>query len=344
MTAVVGGFGLTERIGSTVWTTFAIGCRYGLIFSDSLTPLGKGPEQLPQNLHALSVWNARSVEPPQGQVARFVLPVEGGAILPGDLELSRDGAFLAYSSGRPGAKTLFVRNLATPDAAPLAAIEGGEGPFFSPDSQWLGFFADGKMKKISMGGGAPITLADAPSQRGADWGDDGSIVYAPIARAGLFVVSADGGEPQLLTTPDEQRLETSHVSPRWLPGGRHVIFVARGETQADRAIVAFSPDNRRSKVLLAGDAVPRYVPSGHLTFPHQGTLMVVPFSVDRLELTGTPTPTVQRVGAYGVSDTGLLMYAAVAPAPAARLVWVNRRGQTADVAARQKLQQPKDLF
>ena len=281
----------------------------------------------------IAVWNARSVEPPQGQVARFVLPVEGGAILPGDLELSRDGAFLAYSSGRPGAKTLFVRNLATPDAAPLAVIEGGEGPFFSPDSQWLGFFADGKMKKISMGGGAPITLADAPSQRGADWGDDGSIVYAPIARAGLFVVSADGGEPQLLTTPDEQRLETSHVSPRWLPGGRHVIFVARGETQADRAIVAFSPDNRRSKVLLAGDAVPRYVPSGHLTFLHQGTLMVVPFSVDRLELTGTPTPTVQRVGAYGVSDTGLLMYAAVAPAPAARLVWVNRRGQTADVAA-----------
>jgi hypothetical protein len=101
------------------------------------------------------------------------------------------------------------------------------------------------------------------------------------------------------------------VSPRWLSGGRHVIFVARGETQADRAIVVFSPENRQSKVLLAGDAVPRYVPSGHLTFLHQGTLMVVPFSVDRLELTGTPTPTVQRVGAYGVSDTGLLMYAAV---------------------------------
>jgi serine/threonine-protein kinase len=147
------------------------------------------------------------------------------------------------------------------------------------------------------------------------------------------VVSADGGEPQLLTTPDEQRLETSHVSPRWLPGGRHVIFVARGETQADRAIVAFSPENHQSKVLLAGDAVPRYVPSGHLTFLHQGTLMVVPFSVDRLELTGTPTPTVQRVGGYGVSETGLLMYAAVTPAPGARLVWVNRRGQTADVAA-----------
>jgi serine/threonine-protein kinase len=281
----------------------------------------------------IAVWNARSVEPPKRQVARFVLPVEGGAILPGDLELSRDGAFLAYSSGRPGAETLFVRNLATPDAAPLAVIEGGEGSFFSPDSQWLGFFADGKMKKISMRGGAPITLADAPSQRGADWGDDGSIVYAPIARAGLFVVSADGSEPQLLTTPDERRLETSHVSPRWLPGGRHVIFIARGETQADRAIVVFSPENRQSKVLLAGDAVPKYVPSGHLTFLHQGTLMVVPFSVDRLELTGTPTPTAQRVGAYGVSDTGLLMYAAVTPAPGARLVWVNRRGQTADVAA-----------
>jgi hypothetical protein len=281
----------------------------------------------------MAVWNARSLQPSQGQVARFVLPVEGGAILPGDLELSRDGAFLAYSSGRPGARTLVVRTLAAPDAAPLAVIEGGEGPFFSPDSQWLGFFADGKMKKISMRGGAPVTLADTPSQRGADWGEDGSIVFAPIARAGLFLISENGGVAQALTTPDELRLETSHVSPRWLPGGRQVIYVARGETQADRAIVASSLDDRRSRVLLAGDAVPRYLSSGHLTFLHQGTLMVVPFSVDRLELTGTPTPEIQRVAAYGVSDTGLLMYAPLNPAPGARLVWVNRQGQTADTAA-----------
>jgi serine/threonine-protein kinase len=277
--------------------------------------------------------NARSVLPQQGQVARFVLPVQGGTILPGDLELSRDGAFIAYSIGRPGARTLYVRKLATPDAEPVTVIEGGENPFFSPDSQWLGFFADGKMKKISLRGGAPVTLADAPSQRGADWGEDGSIVFAPIARAGLFLISENGGEPDALTTPDEKRLETSHINPRWLPGGRHLIYVARGETQADRSIVAFSLDDRRSRVLLAGDAVPRYLSSGHLTLLHQGNLMAVPFSIERLEVTGTPTPAVERVAAYGVSDAGLLIYAPFNPSPGARLVWVNRQGHTADIAA-----------
>jgi serine/threonine-protein kinase len=109
--------------------------------------------------------------------------------------------------------------------------------------------------------------------------------------------------------------------------------VAQGEILADRAIVAFSLHDRRSRVLLAGGAVPRYLSSDHLAFLHQGNLMVVPFSVDGLELMGTPTPAVERVAAYGVSDTGLLMYAPLNPAPGARLVWVDRRGQTADLAA-----------
>jgi eukaryotic-like serine/threonine-protein kinase len=282
---------------------------------------------------AMVVWSARTVQAPQQEVARFMLPVERGTILNGDLELSRDGAFLAYSIGRPGARTLFVRRLATPDVEPLAVIEGGEGPFFSPDSQWLGFFADGKMKKISMRGGAPVTLADAPSQRGADWGDNGLIVFAPIARAGLFLVSENGGVPEALSTPDEQRLETSHINPRWLPGGRTVIYVARGETQADRRIAAFSFKDRRSRPLLAGDADPRYLSSGHLTFLHQGNLMAVPFSVDRLEPMGTLAPAVERVAAYGVSNNGLLMYAPVSPTPGAGLVWVDRRGQTTDIVA-----------
>jgi eukaryotic-like serine/threonine-protein kinase len=284
-------------------------------------------------ISAVAAWNTRRVQPQPAQVARFVLPVPGGTILAGDLEVSRDGAFLAYSTGRPGARTLFVRRLSAPDAEPVAAIEGGEGPFFSPDSEWLGFFADGKMQKISMRGGTPITLADAPSQRGADWGEGGSIVFAPIARAGLFLVSENGGVPEALTTPDEERLETGHIYPRWLPGGRHLFYVARREIEADRAIVAFSLEDRRSRVLLAGNAVPRYLSSGHLTFLHRGNLMAVPFSVDRLEPTGTPTPAVERVATYAVSETGLLMYAPVNTAPGARLVWVDRQGQTTDIAA-----------
>ena len=148
----------------------------------------------------LLVWNGRSAsQRPAGPIARFVLPVQPGAIVAGDLEMSPDGAYLAYSTGRPGAKALYLHSLANPEVA-LARIENGDGPFFSPDSQWLGFFAEGKLKKISVNGGAAMTLADAPSNRGADWGERG-IVFAPIARAGLFTVSAAGGVPEVLTTP-----------------------------------------------------------------------------------------------------------------------------------------------
>lgn len=283
------------------------------------------------------VWNGRgAAQRPARAIARFVLPVQTGAIVAGDLEMSPDGAYLAYSTGRPGAKTLYLHSLANPEVA-LARIENGDGPFFSPDSQWLGFFAEGKLKKISVNGGAATTLADAPSNRGADWGEHG-IVFAPIARAGLFSVSAAGGVPEVLTTPDSERGETSHVSPRWLPGSKTVLYVSRGEMQTNRTVMAFSLDDRRHRILLDGDELPRYVPTGHLVFIHQGLLMATPFDLTRLEVTGTPIPVVPDVATYGVSDAGSLIYArrTASGSREAVLVWVDRRGETEPLKASPK--------
>jgi eukaryotic-like serine/threonine-protein kinase len=276
------------------------------------------------------VWNARSVAPrPAGPIARFVLPVQTGAIAAGDLEMSPDGAYLAYSTGRPGAKTLSLYSLADPDVA-LARIDDGDGPFFSPDSQWLGFFAHGKMKKISVRGGTAVTIADAPSNRGADWGEHGSIVFAPIARAGLLTVAATGGVPEILTTPDSEQGETSHVRPRWLPGSQAVVYVARGEAQTNRKVMAFSLKDGQPQVLLDGDEIPKYMPTGHLVFIHQGRLMAAPFDLERLEVTGTPMPIMEGVATYGLSNAGSLIYApnVASAATKAVLVWVNRNGQT----------------
>jgi serine/threonine-protein kinase len=277
----------------------------------------------------IAVWQTRTVSrPAQGPVGRFILPVQVGAVVAGHLELSPDGAYLAYSTGRPGAKTLYLRAMANPDATPLAAIEGGDGPFFSPDSEWMGFFADGKMKKMSVRGGAPITLADAPSHRGAHWGEHGTIVFAPIARAGLFTVSANGGVAEVLTTPAPRQLETSHVSPRWLPGNNAIVYVARGETEADRALVAYSLQDRRRRVLLEGADSPSYVATGHLAYLQAGTLMAVPFDGEHLETRGAPISVIEDVGAYGLSDAGLLMYVPGTPARSASsaLVLVDRKG------------------
>jgi len=281
---------------------------------------------------AIAVRNTRTtrVEEP---IARYLLPVSTGAVAAGDLEWSPDGAYLAYSTGRPGARTLYLRRVADP-VTTLAEIKGADEPFFSPDSRWLGFFAGGKMKKIPVQGGAPITLADAPAMQGAHWGERGSIVFAPMARAGLLTVSENGGVPEALTTPDASRLETSHVSPRWLPGGNAVVYVARGETQANRALTVFSLEHRRHRTLIAGDTSPRYIPTGHLVYLHHGTLTAVSFDLKRLEVMGTPVPVMKDVTTYSVSAAGSLIYAPhTLSGDQAELVWVNRRGQSEPVGA-----------
>jgi eukaryotic-like serine/threonine-protein kinase len=281
------------------------------------------------------VWNVLRARSTIGTVARFVLPFPTDAIAIGDLELSPDGAYVAYSMGRAGAKTLFLRSLSHPDA-PVAEIPTADGPFFSPDSQWLGFFADGKMKKMSVHGGAPIVLADAPSHRGAHWGHTGSIVFAPIARAGLFEVSADGGVARVLTEPNAEERETSHVTPHWLPGGAAFLYVARGETAANRILMAFSFEDHRSRRLFDGATAPRYIgATGHLLFLQRGALMAVPFDVEHLILKGTPIPVIDGVAAYTVSDAGLLTYARGSPgdSASAALMWVNRQGKAERVAA-----------
>jgi hypothetical protein len=207
---------------------------------------------------AVVLWNtgagAPQEQPPQ-PVARFVLPVAARQIASGDLAVSPDGADVAYSTGRQGARMLYLRELAKPDTA--TEFEGASQPFFSPDSQWVGFFAGGKMKKVSVRGGAPVTLADAPSLRGAHWGDNDSIVFAPNGRSGLFQVSANGGPAAILTTLDEARMETSHRDPHWLPGANAVLYMTLGETRTNRSLMVYSLDDAVARVVMQGSAAPR---------------------------------------------------------------------------------------
>jgi hypothetical protein len=167
-------------------------------------------------------WNVRPVAPAfSGPVARLELPIEAPmavmAAQPG-LELSPDGAFVAYVAGRPGSK-LYLRELASSRLSAVAEFEDADSPFFSHDSQSLAFFRDGKMHKVSVRGGAPIALANSPRLRGATWGEQGFIAFAPNARTGLFQIPASGGPPEMLTTPDP-RVETSHTNAHWCLAAR----------------------------------------------------------------------------------------------------------------------------
>jgi Tol biopolymer transport system component len=238
--------------------------------------------------------------------------------------LSPDSTRLAFAAtGSDRKRRIYVRLIDQLQATALSGTENAGDPFFSPDSQWIGFFADSKLKKISVQGGAAVTLCDAPSDRGGSWGDDGTIAFAPNNQVALSKVSSAGGMPQPLTTLDQQAGENTQRWPQVLPGGKAVLFTSNtvGGTTAgfeDSDIVVYSMASGQRKVVQRGGFYARYLPSGHVVYMHEGSLFAVPFDLKQLEVTGQPTPILEGVvtapifgGAqFSFSDTGNLAYVA----------------------------------
>jgi Tol biopolymer transport system component len=131
---------------------------------------------------------------------------------------------------------------------PIPDTEWAFAPFFSPDGLEIGFFADEKLKKVALAGGVPTTLCAAPNPRGASWGPDGTIVFTPNAKSGLWRIPASGGEPRTVTTPDEAAV-ARHIFPQVLPDGDHVLFSIRDETRATRVAVVSSVDTQNRPVM-----------------------------------------------------------------------------------------------
>jgi serine/threonine-protein kinase len=272
------------------------------------------------------------------------LVVGGGSAAGASAILSPDGALLAFVAQAVNRQPLLhVRKLDQLQATPLSGTDGAGSPFFSPDGQWLGFFADNKLKKVSVTGGAAVPLADAPNARGGFWADDDSIVFVPDNRAtGLMRVSSSGGKPEPLTTLGE-----GEVTLRWpqiLPGGHAVLFTAHGNQAGfndANIIVQRLPAGPRT-IIQRGGYYGRYVPSGHIVYIHEATLFAVPFDLGRLEVTGQAMPVLERVannpliGAaqFAVSSSGTLVYL---PGQnfslSAPVEWMTRDGKTTPLRA-----------
>ena len=240
-------------------------------------------------------------------------------------------------------RQLYLRRLDQLEAIPLAGTEDALGPFFSPDGQWIAFFAGGKLKKVPVSGGPVVVLCDAPSGRGGSWGDNGWIVFTPNASGNTTLqrVSANGGAPEQLTTLREG--EAAQRWPQVLPGGRGVIYSTSpnlGSYNDGEIVVQPLPEGDQ-KVILKGGFFGRYLRSGHLTYVHDGRLFAVPFDLQRLETVGSPVPILERVsrtvsnGAaqFDVSDTGTAAYIAIEAGLAQPLQWLTRDGGIAPLKA-----------
>ena len=238
------------------------------------------------------------------------------------LALSPDGSRLALTlRGADGKVRLYTRLLNQGQVTPLAGTEDASFPFFSPDGQWIGFADDGKLKKISVEGGAAVTLCDAPSLRGASWGDDGNIVAALDVTGVLSRVPSAGGTPVPVT-----KLNTGEVTHRWpqvLPGSQAVLFTPSTRTGAydDANIDVISLKSGERKTVERGGFSPRYLPTaagtGHLIYLHQSTLFAVPFDPGRLATTGSPAPILEDVssnttagGDFAFAQNGTFVYLA----------------------------------
>jgi len=201
-----------------------------------------------------------------------------GSLAGANTIISPDGTRLVYVSHN----RLFTRRLDQQQATELQGTEGANAPFLSPDGQWVAFFAGGKLKKVSVAGGAAIVLCNSPLGVGGSWGEDGTIIAALNQSGGLYRISADGGAPAPLTELDREHGDLTHRWPQILPGGKTVLFTASKTTYAgfdDASIEVMSLGDRHKKTLMRGGSYGRYVPSGHLLYVNRGTLFAVPFDL-----------------------------------------------------------------
>ncbi|HXO41684.1 MAG TPA: protein kinase [Thermoanaerobaculia bacterium] len=240
------------------------------------------------------------------ETTRFVVlsPLDGD-FAPG-LAVSPDGRQLAFVAGAQGRREIWVRPLAALEARRLPGTEGARFPFWSPDGRSLGFFANGKLMRVDLAGGAAQPLASANDGRGGAWSRTGVILFAPTPIAAIHRVPASGGADEVVTRLDKTRNESDHRWPVFLPDGRHFVYLARASVPEDHALVVGSLDGPEARVLVKGlqSSIAFAASSGYLLYVRERTLVAQPFDPDRLRFTGEPVPLAQAVDPIGEGTPG----------------------------------------
>ena len=246
-----------------------------------------------------------------------------------NLAISPDGRRIVYVGHNGSTTQLYLRPLDQAEADPIPGTEGAARfPFFSPDGQSVGVFADGMLKRVSLDGGPQMTLCEAGIRwSGGSWNSQDEIVFSagPKPRpspASLYRVSALGGEPEMVATPDAEKSEISYTCPKFLPGGKALFFDVSGQ------IRVLLLQTGEQKVVVDGGINAYYAPTGHLVYLRRGALLAAPFDLARLEVTGKAAPVLDHIRGndYAIAEDGTLVYLPSTGPSASSLVWVNREG------------------
>ena len=286
-------------------------------------------------LTGLGVWqltggDTAPAAPVRFQVETGTLDVFGSAPA---VAVSPDGRTIVYLSIAGGTGRLMARSLDDFEARELPGTDDAQSPFFSPDGEWVGFFAGNEMRKVPLSGGAAQMICRMPTVFGsAEWGRDGTILFATYGTStGVFAVSEDGGEPVEIIPFERQavRATAGYLNPLLPDDSGRVLF----QDQGDGSMLMWAPDStetRRLPTPLTLSA--RYLPTGHLVWVSGGSLLAAPLDMESFELTASPVPVVEgvfasSVAAFAVSDSGTLAYVeGIGAGTGGTIVSVDRSG------------------
>ncbi|HEV8609726.1 MAG TPA: protein kinase [Thermoanaerobaculia bacterium] len=281
----------------------------------------------------------RSRREPASHPMRFAIPIPPGTVysrspLSRAVSISPDGTRLAIEAVSKGRSRLYLRPLDSEEAVELEGSLDATFPFWSPDSRFIAFFAEGKLKKIPATGGPPEELCEAPFALVGTWNREGTILFSRLAPPGIYRVSDKGGQAIRAAAPEPSRYEVNLLSPHFLPDGRRFLYIVNPpQTAQDRELRLGSLDSKESRTVAHMDSRAEYVAPGYLIFVREGALYAQPFDDRKARLHGEPRLLAEAVhyhlgpsnAAFSVSEAGILAYETAAPP--SRLVWLDREGR-----------------